>query len=285
MFTTVYNVEEELNSWADDDEVLSLSGKGLTAIHSILRFKKAKYLNVNHNYLTELPELPKTLKRVVAHTNYITRLPTLPKGLHHLKISDNQLTQLPPLPKGLHTLEVSNNPLQSLPRLPATLRHLDCDETLITELPQLPDGLEILTLCRNHHLTALPVIPDTVHLLYLMDTNVWSMKNIPVNHCHIQMEGTPIYEEILKYTDDEDDLVDVAVLRARLQTLNRFRELYYALRFKQKFRDFLWMRVRLPRIERANHPDELKRVLRTEEEEEESEDDGGLEKVMETFGM
>lgn len=281
----MYDAEQYLDSRKTNCEIISITGtRILTNIPSIIHLKKAKYLNVNHNSLTELPELPKTLKQIVAHTNQITHLPSLPKGLYNLRISDNQLTQLPPLPKGLHQLEVCNNPLQSLPRLPATLHQLSCSGTLITELPQLPNGLWMMTLCRNTHLNALPVLPETLRTLYMMRSNVWSMKNIPANILTIEMKDTPIYE-ILRYNNSDEDqegTLDIDILRSRLQILNRFRELYYSLRFKQKFRDLLWMRVRLPRIERVNHPDELRRVLITEEG---SEDEESLEEVMENFGM
>jgi hypothetical protein len=47
----------------------------------------------------------------------------------------------------------------------------------------------------------------------------------------------------------------------REDAINRFRELFYALKYKQKFRDLLWTKVREPKIRAKYHPDNLANLL------------------------
>jgi predicted PP-loop superfamily ATPase len=46
-----------------------------------------------------------------------------------------------------------------------------------------------------------------------------------------------------------------------IKCLEYFKELYMSLKFKKQFRDWLWIRVRLPKIENKYHPDNLKIAL------------------------
>jgi hypothetical protein len=43
--------------------------------------------------------------------------------------------------------------------------------------------------------------------------------------------------------------------------LNRFKEMFYALKYKRQFRDFLWIKVREPKIRARYHPDNLAKML------------------------
>ena len=47
----------------------------------------------------------------------------------------------------------------------------------------------------------------------------------------------------------------------KFKCLKRFKELYYLLKFKSQFRDWLWIKVRLPRIQNQYHPDHLDEFL------------------------
>jgi hypothetical protein len=69
------------------------------------------------------------------------------------------------------------------------------------------------------------------------------------------------------------------VMRSNLQILNRFRELYYTLKYKNQFRQWLWIKVRLPRIEQAHHPDRLQEAL-----EQEGGEEADLEAVLQSLG-
>jgi len=50
-------------------------------------------------------------------------------------------------------------------------------------------------------------------------------------------------------------------LNQYITCLERFKELYQSLKFKRQFRDWLWIKVRLPRIQNQFHPDNLEEML------------------------
>ena len=41
----------------------------------------------------------------------------------------------------------------------------------------------------------------------------------------------------------------------------RFKELFYALKYKKQFRHWLWVRIREPKIKAKYHPDNLMKLL------------------------
>jgi hypothetical protein len=41
----------------------------------------------------------------------------------------------------------------------------------------------------------------------------------------------------------------------------RFKELFYTLKYKKRFRDLLWVRIREPKIRNKYHPDNLIKLL------------------------
>jgi len=45
--------------------------------------------------------------------------------------------------------------------------------------------------------------------------------------------------------------------------------LFWSLKYKQKFRNWLWIRVRLPKIEMLYHPSKLNELLNADNSEEE----------------
>jgi hypothetical protein len=63
----------------------------------------------------------------------------------------------------------------------------------------------------------------------------------------------------------------------RKETLIRFKEMYYALKYKHHFRHLLWVKVREPKIRAKYHPDNLAKLL---EEHGEINDVDELEKLL-----
>ncbi len=49
------------------------------------------------------------------------------------------------------------------------------------------------------------------------------------------------------------------------ECLYRCKLLFWSLKFKTKFRDWLWLKVRLPKIEKAYHPNKLNELLNVED--------------------
>jgi hypothetical protein len=52
----------------------------------------------------------------------------------------------------------------------------------------------------------------------------------------------------------------------QLKILNRFRYTYYCLRYKYKFMNLLWDKVRRPKIEKMYHPDCLVKFIESHED-------------------
>ena len=73
--------------------------------------KNIKELDLTYKDLTELPELPDTLKTLFCFDNKLTELPELPDTLKTLICYNNKLTELPELPDTLEYLYCSNNNL------------------------------------------------------------------------------------------------------------------------------------------------------------------------------
>ena len=62
-----------------------------------------------------------------------------------------------------------------------------------------------------------------------------------------------------QYYDDE---YYINTIKQNLKILNKFRFLYYSLKFKNKFRYWLWKKVREPKIQKQFHPSRLLELLK-----------------------
>lgn len=233
------NIQEYLNSLPDNIKELTLNRLRLTYLPDLSRFKQLIHLYCNDNNLAYLPQLPLKLTKLECRFNKLTYLPKLPEKLCYLDCEFNQLTTLPTLPQKLTKLYCSHNKLTSLTKLPHNLRVLHCDCNKLTYLPlELPKLAELH--CQQNKLYFIPKIPTTIQKYQF--------------YCF----GNPISDII--------DKVDYNIGRLKSQTqnidtLNRFRKNYYAiqyaLKFKKQFRDWLWIRVREPKIRLKYHPKHL----------------------------
>jgi hypothetical protein len=69
-----------------------------------------------------------------------------------------------------------------------------------------------------------------------------------------------VCEPLLFYIDYV--LREDTMKRFREDTMKRFRDLFYALKFKERFRRLLWEKVREPKIRAKYHPDNLANMLK-----------------------
>jgi hypothetical protein len=74
------------------------------------------------------------------------------------------------------------------------------------------------------------------------------------------LNRTPITQYILN-PRDEVGVTNLELYRQNLNRVNRFRKFYYTNKVRKPLRDLLWLTIRLPRIELANHPDRLREVM------------------------
>ncbi len=206
------------------------------------RFYRLTSLDCSKNQLTQLPSLPSTLTHLYCYENQLRQLPTLPPALEFLSCNNNQLTQLPTLPSTLIYLVCNNNQLRQLPTLPPTLIQLDCKYNQLRQLPTLPSILTYL-FCEDNQLTQLPTLPPTLEY-FDCRYNV-----LPFGH---EIYHTKMMEYIIQ-------------MRNKNNILIRFKELFYAFKYKKQFRDWLWVRIREPKIRNKYHPDNLIKLLEDRE--------------------
>jgi Leucine-rich repeat (LRR) protein len=125
--------------------------------------------------------------------------------------------------------------LTTLPTLNEILQTLYCAHNRLSSLPRLNENLQILA-CAHNRLTSLPRLNKNLMLL--------------------SYHHNPIYEII-----NSDDLF---IIRKKLEILHTFFHLYYCLKFKRQFRDFLWKKIREPKIIEKYHPSYLLKFLKDE---------------------
>jgi Leucine-rich repeat (LRR) protein len=182
-------------------------------------------INVSNKGITYLPDLSRftELKELNCYFNELTSLPNLPKKLRILYCLDNKLTCLPELPENLALLHCANNNLTCLPELPKNLKSLECGGNKLTHLPILP-----LTLC---------------HLSFIANKiEYWNM--------NILYRSADAYHGVT----DEINITAIKKINEKSKIYIKFRELYFALKFKKQFRDLLWLRVRQPALLEKYHP-------------------------------
>ena len=212
-----FNIEKNLYSLPENTTNIDISCKGLYELPDITRFTNLLYLNCDDNQLTSLPTLPESLVYLSCDRNKIRSLPTtLPANLQSLYCSCNQLTSLPPtLPVNLRELYITSNKLTSLPpTLPANLKHLYCDGNQLHSLPSALPANLQHLHCSHNVLTSMPKLPESINSFAYCFNPVWKIR----------------------------------------KRINSFRYLYYSLKFKRQFKNWLWEKVRKPKIEKKYHP-------------------------------
>jgi Leucine-rich repeat (LRR) protein len=100
-----------------------------------------------------------------------------------LDCSNNELIGLPAsLPLSIKTLYCQKNKLVTLPTLPTALNYFNCGNNMLSDLPPtLPSGLWTLVCSRNPTLFCLPILPASLHELYISPENVSCLRNMPAS--------------------------------------------------------------------------------------------------------
>jgi Leucine-rich repeat (LRR) protein len=189
-------------------------------------------IDLSNKKLDELPDLSRfhNLKELNCENNGITSMPTFP-NLKILNCNYNFIISLPIL-LNIETLFCNNNRLTSLPLLP-NLKQLDCQGNRLTSIPSFPN-LKWLQ-CTNNKITS--IMPRNLELLHCNNNQI----TVFLGQIH------PIQN---------------------LHKLNNFRYLYYSLKLKQKFRDWLWIKVREPKIKEQYSVSNLLKLLEGKKDEE-----------------
>jgi hypothetical protein len=222
-----FNIESYLNSLPENILEINIDGKGICYLPNIDRFTNLQCLSCDNNYLIYLPRLPKSICILSCLHNKLTSLPKLPSNLQQLYCSYNPLNSLPTLPENLQYLYCENNKITSLPSLPSNLLHLHITSNKLNYLSSLPSNLQKLH-CNHNQLTSMPNLPESLKELAFYFNPIWQMRLINTN--------------------------DLIITKQQIKTLNSFRHLYYSLRYKHKFRNWLWEKVREPNAKKIYNP-------------------------------
>lgn len=252
----VFNVEAYLNSLPDYQEIIVVSDRGLTSLPSLERFYNLKTLNCSNNKLTSLPKLNNTLEKLFCRHNELTELPQLNNSLRELVCRNNKLTKLPELNRYLRHLNCDNNQLTELPPLNESLRELCCGNNQLNKLPEINRSLTHIY-CYSNRLFDLPILPNSVIYIYTTHNNLpreLSIRDIYIN------------DEFRREFNDQ-------ILIARF----KFKRM--CLKYKKQFRDWLWVRIRLPKIQQQYHHNNLTELLNGIDEH----DEEGFHKALEEW--
>jgi len=205
-------------------------------------------IDVSNKKLTYIPSLKRfhKLKVLSCHHNKLTVLPELNYSLKKLCCSFNKLIILPELNPSLEILDCSNNQLTMLPELNPSLKILDCGNNQLTMLPELDPSLDKLN-CSNNQLTMLPELNNSLQELYCYN------KQLP---------------KILNYYGFINDQTK-SELNNKIRVLNRVRFNIMCWKYKRQFRDWLWVKVRLPMTQRKYNPEKLISLLENIDENDE----------------
>ena len=170
----------------------------------------------------------------------MSQIPELNTSLKYLNCGDNQLTQLPELNSSLKKLYCGFNQITQLPKLNNCLESLYCHSNQLIQLPKLNSSLRYLY-CVNNKIMNLPELNNCLHNLFCYDNQ------LPVNIKHTGFLTSEKRNE----------------LNYKIRCLEHFKELYHSLKYKKQIRDWLWIKVRLPRIQNKFHPYHLEEILCT----------------------
>jgi Leucine-rich repeat (LRR) protein len=174
---------------------------------------------------------------------------SLPSDTTEINVSGLGLTVLPDLTrfKRLTRLYCSRNKLTLLPPLNSSLEYLDCSDNKLTKLPQINSKLKRLD-CEHNLLTDLP---------YLNNITVLNCSDNPMPHL-------PALNTKLKYINC-DLLCCSTIFSDKIAILMKFRFTFYCLKLKNKFKKWLWEKVREPKVMQKFHPDHLNELKDTDD--------------------
>jgi len=158
---------------------LNIKRKSIEGVLDLSKFTRLVKLDCSCNLITQIINIPKSLKKLNCYGNFITSLDNLPENLEDLVCSHNNLTLLDNLPTNLKYLECNGNQIESLDYLPNGLIRLECCNTKIESLNCLPNSLLILNIQNNQNL-------KTINLPQFLDAFIFdgckqinSLENIP----------------------------------------------------------------------------------------------------------
>lgn len=163
---------------------LFLSENNFEELNDLSVFCNVKVIDLCHNKLSKLPNMPVTLKELLVRHNKITDISCLDDcySLRRLDCSYNHITTIPYI-KTLEILLCDHNKIDALPSLPNLIK-LECSHNFIYELPSLVN-IEILV-CDHNQITKVNNY-NTLRELYCNNNKISLISNInkiDTLHCY-----------------------------------------------------------------------------------------------------
>jgi hypothetical protein len=143
-------------------------------------------------------------------------------------------------------LNCSFNKLTDLPQFD-NLIDLDCYDNMLYTIPFLPN---IKTLkCMNNYIEYLPYF------------NTDEMDTFSIDSCSpiMNLLSLECYDHRYMHINDYEN--NKKITNKNINIYYKFRLTYYCLKYKKQLRDWLWLKIRKPKIEIRYSPNELKKLI------------------------
>jgi hypothetical protein len=163
-----------LNNYDDNIKVLNILNKNIRGILNLGRFDNLEELYCSNNKITEIINIPKTLKYLNCENNKITKLYNLPDNLTGINCKKNQLNEL------YYPFNIKPN------KWPSNLKHLIVNSYFDGLFDNLPKTLIYLEIPYNDTLNNKSFyIPNNIkNILHIKDFCLSSLQNFNciINH-------------------------------------------------------------------------------------------------------
>ncbi|KAK8872022.1 hypothetical protein M9Y10_007778 [Tritrichomonas musculus] len=216
-FNQIESIPKELFESLPNLHTFSAIFNKITVIPSeISNCQNLFYLNVSHNPIKKLPQLPNSLNRITASNCQIESFSeNQPPNLKLIDLSGNNLTSFPTIPT-IQILNLSQNRIKKMPDVTDCMRVLDLSMNEIDSTPDFINGPSIADINLSHNkLTKLPQSLNAPFLHYLelsenpieavLDVSKFPfLKRIDITQTGIEIAGsTAKIEEIITSRREE----------------------------------------------------------------------------------
>jgi len=217
----------------------------------LYKFAYARRVFISNCVITSAASasLPNWIESLNIETCDIRELPALSSSLTRLRITRSTVETLPALPAKLSELVLEHLPnLERLPALPLNLGKLIFIHTSVSKLPELPDKNLYVLYCWDNRLESLPYIPKGTGLMSIRCYGNPFRKMPWIDLLHYsdsrsnkrsESANNPTFKEGY-YRDGGFSSSKIKVDRDSIETVRKFREMYYAVRLREQFKRWLW---------------------------------------------
>lgn len=259
-----------VNNLKKDSEIITLSSLKISLLPDLSNFTKVIELNISYNNITDISMIKNmtNLKKLQCQYTKIISIPIIEsleeiicfcckitlighyKNLISLYCSNNKIGHISFMPK-LTYLKCNVNQVMNLFSFP-NLTYLDCENNPIIEIPYM-ENLEQLHF-RSTNITHIPQM-EKLRVIIGSDCLVaLPYLNQPLEQLYCPNFPIETYNMIESSKKTKN-------LQKKSNIIARFRELYFALKYKDIFMDFLYEKVRRPMIESIYHPSQLLKFI------------------------